>query len=96
MIRNIWNEESFCSTVESLSCLSSGNRSINNNDSLQNNTILLEEYEEEIHKLRKLLVDKNKNWNEINIPSPINEIHIESFKNDSQKEQFDIDYMLVG
>ena len=29
---------------------------------------------------------KKKTWNEINIPSPINEIHIESFKNSSQSE----------
>ena len=97
MMKNIWNEESFCSTVESLSCISNGknNNNISNNSS-QNNTIILEEYEEEIHKLRKLLVEKeyelnninnkNKTWNEINIPSPINEIHIESFKNSSQSE----------
>ena len=103
MIRNIWNEESFCSTVESLSCISEGNKSISNPS--RNNTIILEEYEEEIRKLRTLLYEKddelnnlisnlkqgntlynNKTWNEIIIPSPINEIHIESFKNNSQLE----------
>ena len=104
MMRNIWNEESFCSTVESLSCISDGNK--NSINSSQNNTIILEEYEEEIRKLRTLLYEKddelnnlisnlkqnntlfnnNKAWNEVNIPSPINEIHIESFKNHSQSE----------
>ena len=103
MMRNIWNEESFCSTVESLSCISDVNKSISNTS--HNNTIILEEYEEEISKLRTLLYEKddelnklisnlkqnntlynNKTWNEINIPSPINEIHIESFKNRSQSE----------
>ena len=103
MMRNIWNEESFCSTVESLSCISDGNKSISNTS--HNNTIILEEYEEEISKLRTLLYEKDdelnklisnlkqnntsyniKTWNEINIPSPINEIHIESFKNRSQSE----------
>ena len=103
MMRNIWNEESFCSTVESLSCISEGNKS---NNMSQNNTIILEEYEEEINKLKTLLLEKdhelnnlvtnlklkqgnildNKTWNEIIIPSPINEIHIESIKRNSKTD----------
>ena len=104
MMRNIWNEESFCSTVESLSCISEGNKSFCN--ASPNNIIILEEYEEEIKKLRNLVYEKddelnnlisnlkqnntlfnaNKTWNELNVPSPINEIHIKSFKNNSQTE----------
>ena len=102
MMKNIWNEESFCSTVESLSCISDNNKS----NSSQNNTYMVEEYEEEINKLRTLLIEKDnelnnlitnlnqrntihnksKNWNEANVPSPINEIQVESIKNNSQND----------
>ena len=63
MMRNIWNEESFCSTVESLSCISDGNK--NSINSSQNNTIILEEYEEEIRKLRTLLYEKDDELNNL-------------------------------
>ena len=123
MLKNIWTEESFCSTVESLSIFSDENK-INNNLSQNNsnNSIILEQYEEKITELKNLLIEKdfelnelnnlvknlsqtekenenqnvlyknisiNKNinsWNDVNIPSPINEIHIESIKNDSVRE----------
>ena len=99
MIKDIWNEESYCSTVESL-CISDENR---NNSYISQNTLILEEYEDEINKLRNLLIEKDdelnnlminlnkekfayiKNWNEVNIPSPINEIHVQSFKNNNSK-----------
>ena len=121
IMQKIWNEESYCSTVESLCCLSDDNKS----NASQNNTIIFEEYEEEIRKLRTLLMEKddelnnlmanlnetknqlsvkytstyneynknkyNKNakemisnrkfnWNEVNLPSPVSEIYIESFR----------------
>ena len=124
IMQRIWNEESYCSTVESLCCLSDENKSVN---ASQNNTIIFEEYEEEIRKLRSLLMEKDdelnnlmanlnetKNqlsvkytstyneynkgnynqsakemiskkrlgWNEVNLPSPVSEIYIESFKTD--------------
>ena len=63
MMRNIWNEESFCSTVESLSCISDVNKSISNTS--HNNTIILEEYEEEISKLRTLLYEKDDELNKL-------------------------------
>ena len=118
----IWNEESYCSTVESLCCLSDENKSVNESQ----NIMILEEYEEEIRRLRTLLMEKdeelnnlmanlnetknqlsvkytttyneyNKNklnegsgelqiikrkWNEINLPSPVSEIFIQSFRTD--------------
>ena len=124
IMQRIWNEESYCSTVESLCCLSDESKSMN---ASQNNTIIFEEYEEEIRKLRSLLMEKddelnnlmanlnetkdqlsvkytstyneynksnyNQNakemiskkrlgWNEVNLPSPVSEIYIESFKTD--------------
>ena len=125
IMKTIWNEESYCSTVESLCCLSDSNRS-----ELSQNTIIFEEYEEEIRKLKTLLMEKDdelnnlmanlketqnqmsvkytstyneynknknydqdahelqiismkkSNWNEVNLPSPVSEIYIESFKTD--------------
>ena len=47
IMKSIWNEESYCSTVESLCCLSDDNKS----NASQNNTFIFEEYEEEIRKL---------------------------------------------
>ena len=82
MIKDIWKEESFCSTVESLSILSDENKS---SSSSQNN-IIFEEYEEEINKLKNLLIEKNKTWNERNIPSPVNEIYIKSLQNKYNQE----------
>ena len=126
IIQKIWNEESYCSTVESLCCLSDGYKS---NDISQNNMIF-EEYEEEIRRLKTLLMEKDdeinnlinnlnetknqlnvkytsttstydeyvknkydqdahglqiikskqSNWNEVNLPSPVSEIYIESFR----------------
>ena len=123
IMKTIWNEESYCSTVESLCCLSDSNKS-----ELSQNTIIFEEYEEEIRKLKTLLMEKDdelnnlmanlketqnqmsvkytttynefnknknydqdahelqiismkkSNWNEVNLPSPVSEIYIESFK----------------
>ena len=120
IMKNIWNEESYCSTVESLCCLSDENKS-----NLSQNVMIFEEYEEEIRKLKSLLMEKDdeinnlmanlretekemsvkytttineynknkydqeaaqiismkkNNWNEINLPSPVSEIYIQSFK----------------
>ena len=127
IMKTIWNEESYCSTVESLCCLSDLNKS-----NISQNTIIFEEYEEEIRKLKSLLMEKDdelnnlmanlketqnqmsvkysttyneynknknydqdahelqiismkkSNWNEVNLPSPVSEIYIESFKTDFQ------------
>ena len=116
IMKNIWNEESYCSTVESLCCLSDENKSMN----ISHNSQIFEEYEEELRKLKILLMEKedelnhlranlketeivtkytstynqynknNKNkfaqglqksnWNEINLPSPVSEIYIESWR----------------
>ena len=128
IMRSIWNEESYCSTVESLCCLSDDNKS-----NASQNTFIFEEYEEEMKKLRMLLSEKENelnylrnelrdtknslnvniskkmqiqkefintkkddfdqdahelqiismkktDWNQLNLPSPVNEIFIESFK----------------
>ena len=110
MIKNIWTEESFCSTVESLSIISDENKMNNFSQNNSNNSIILEQYEEKINELKTLLIEKDEelnnliknlsqnekedvlygnksiSWNDVNIPSPINEIHIESIKNDSIRE----------
>ena len=110
MIKNIWTEESFCSTVESLSIISDENKMNNLSQNNSNNSIILEQYEEKINELKTLLIEKDEelnnliknlsqnekedvlygnksiSWNDVNIPSPINEIHIESIKNDSIRE----------
>ena len=128
VMRDIWNDETFCSTVESLCCLGDDGRpNVTNNT---NNTIIFEEYEEEIRKLKTLLMEKDdelnnlmanlketrnqlninitknlkyKNgymqkkfdpdshelqiistkigWNDVNVPSPVNEMFIESIEN---------------
>ena len=120
IMQQIWNEESYCSTVESLCCLSEEK----NNTESQNNAIIFEEYEEEIRRLKTLLIEKDqelnnlmanlnskenqlnmkytstykeynsnqnekninemqliskRNWNEVNLPSPVSEIFIKSF-----------------
>jgi len=63
IMHQIWNEESYCSTVESLCCLSD-----KMNES-QNNTMIFEEYEEEIGRLKKIKdkeykISKNYSGNE--------------------------------
>ena len=128
VMRDIWNDETFCSTVESLCCLGDDTRpNVTNNT---NNSIIFEEYEEEIRKLKTLLMEKDdeinnlmanlketrnqlninitknlkyKNgymqkkfdpdshelqiistkigWNDVNVPSPVNEMFIESIEN---------------
>ena len=60
IMKTIWNEESYCSTVESLCCLSDTNKS-----ELSQNTIIFEEYEEEIRKLKSLLMEKDNELNNL-------------------------------
>ena len=108
MLKNIWTEESFCSTVESLSIFSDENKNGNLSQNNSNNSIICEQYEEKISELRNLLIEKDEelnnliknlsqnktaeidykynSWNQVNIPSPINEIHIESIKAESIHE----------
>ena len=59
IMHQIWNEESYCSTVESLCCLSD-----KMNES-QNNTMIFEEYEEEIRRLKTLLMEKDEEINNL-------------------------------
>ena len=146
LIKDIWNEENYCSTVESLICLGENDKGHN----VSQNSILLEEYEEEIRKLKKLLIKKDddlndlmsnlkenerklkmvkmsknittyKNnynydqndfdfdshelqiistkmgWNDVNIPSPINEIFIEQIKNElPQRMQYIEGMQIMG
>ena len=125
IMRDIWNDETYCSTVESLCCLGDDRK-----NNVSQNTVIFEEYEEEIRKLKTMLLEKDdelnnlmanlketrnqlnvnisknikmksgysqKNfdqdahelqiistklgWNDVNIPSPVNEIFIESYEN---------------
>ena len=125
VMRDIWNDETYCSTVESLCCLGDDRKS-----NISQNAVIFEEYEEEIRKLNTMLLQKDdelnnlmanlketrnqlnanisknlkiksgysqKNfdqdahelqiistklgWNDLNIPSPVNEIFIESYEN---------------
>ena len=140
LMRDIWNEENYCSTVESLCCLGDDERSHN----VSQNNMQFEEYEEEIKKLKTLLMQKddelndlmanlkenekrlkiNKNlkeyknynqnnydqdahelqiistkygWNDVNIPSPVNEIFIEQIKNElPQRMQYIEGMQIMG
>ncbi len=133
IMRDIWNDETFCSTVESLCCLGDDVR-----HNTSQNSLIFEEYEEEIRKLKTLLMEKDDElnnlmanlketrnqlnvniskdirvksdynqkkfdpdahelqiitkkigWNDINVPSPVNEIFIESIENQfPQKMQY--------
>ena len=125
IMRGIWGEEIYCSPVESLCCLADDNKS-----NISQNTIIFEEYEEEIRKLKSIIMQKDdelnnltanlketknqlnisitKNmkikkgynqrnldqdahelqiistklgWNDVNIPSPVNEMYIEAIEN---------------
>ena len=126
LMRDIWNNETYCSTVESLCCLGDDGKS-----NTSQNTLILEEYEEEIRKLKSMLnkkdnelnnlvsnlketrkelnvlnitknvrnktgygnkildqdahelqiISRKLGWNDLVIPSPINEIFIESIEN---------------
>ena len=125
MMRDIWNGETYCSTVESLCCLGDDVR-----NNVSQNTVIIEEYEEEIKRLKNMLMRKDdelntlmrslnetnrelnvnitknmraknyygqrnldqdahelqiismkQGWNDVNIPSPVNEIYIESIEN---------------
>ena len=128
MMKDIWNYENYCSPVESLICIGDNEKSHNDSQ----NAMLLEEYEEEINKLKTLLMKKddelnnlmqnqkkmqininknyriqkdyNKNydqdahelqvistkigWNDVNVPSPVNEIFIEQIRNEPQRMQY--------
>ena len=128
LMKDIWNYENYCSPVESLICIGDNEKSHN----VSQNTMILEEYEEEINKLKKLLMKKddelnnlmqnqkkmqininknyriqkdyNKNydqdahelqiistkigWNDVNVPSPVNEIFIEQIRNEPQRMQY--------
>ena len=59
MLKNIWTEESFCSTVESLSIFSDENKNGNLSQNNSNNSIICEQYEEKISELRNLLIEKD-------------------------------------
>ena len=125
LMRGIWSNETYCSPVESLCCLADDGKS-----NISQNTVLFEEYEEEIRKLKSVIMKKDdelnnlmtnlketknklnisitknmkmKNgynqkildqdahelqiistklgWNDVNIPSPVNEMFIESIEN---------------
>ena len=125
LMRGIWSNETYCSPVESLCCLADDGKS-----NISQNSVLLEEYEEEIRKLKSIIMQKDgelnnlmtnlketknklnisisKNikmksgynqkkldqdahelqiistklgWNDVNIPSPVNEMFIESIEN---------------
>ena len=132
LMKDIWSNEIYCSTVESLCCLGDDGKS-----NVSQNTAIFEEYEEEIRKLKSIIMQKDdelnnlttnlnnvsknlketkkelninitknmqlKNgfnqqkldqdahelqiismkmgWNDVNIPSPVNEIYIESIEN---------------
>ncbi len=125
LMKDIWNGETYCSTVESLCCLGDDVK-----HNAPKNTVIIEEYEEEIRQLKNMLMRKDddlnklmrtlnetkrelnvnitknmrtkkyygqKNldqdahelqiismklgWNDVNIPSPVNEIFIESIEN---------------
>ena len=139
MMRDIWNNETYCSTVESLCCLGDDGRS-----NVTQNSVIIEEYEEEIRKLKSLLNKKDnelnnlasnlketrkelnvnitKNiqkkigygtnkldqdahelqiistklgWNDVNIPSPINEIYIQSIENKMEQKMQYIEGMQI-
>ena len=65
MIKNIWTEESFCSTVESLSIISDENKKNNLSENNSNNSIILEQYEEKITELKNLLIEKDYELNNL-------------------------------
>ena len=124
-MKDIWSNETYCSTVESLCCLGDDGRS-----NISQNTAIYEEYEEEIRKLKSIIMQKDdelnnlatnlkqtkkelninitknlkmknafnkksldqdahelqiistkRGWNDINIPSPVSEMFIESIEN---------------
>ena len=141
IMSNIWNDEVYCSTVESLCCLGDD---VKNN--ISQNTLIFEELEEEIRKLKSLLMQKDEeisnlmgnlretrnqlnvnirknllikegykqknldqdahelqiitkkiDWNDLNIPSPVSEIFIESFENKMpQKMQYIEGMQIMG
>ena len=125
LMKDIWSNETYCSTVESLCCLGDDGRS-----NISQNTAIYEEYEEEIRKLKSIIMQKDdelnnlatnlkqtkkelninitknlkmknafnkksldqdahelqiistkRGWNDINIPSPVSEMFIESIEN---------------
>ena len=141
IMRGIWGNETYCSPVESLCCLADDTRS-----NLSQNTIIFEEYEEEIRRLKNIIMKKddelnnlmtnlkdvknklniniNKNisikkgftgknldqdahelqiistklgWNEVNIPSPVNEMFIQSIENKMpQRMQYIEGMQIIG
>lgn len=61
MMKDIWNYENYCSPVESLICIGDNEKSHNDSQ----NAMLLEEYEEEINKLKTLLMKKDDELNNL-------------------------------
>ena len=78
LMRGIWNNENYCSQVESLSCLADDGKS-----NISQNTLLLEEYEEEIRKLNSILVQKDDELNNLmaNLKETKNKLNISLSKN---------------
>ena len=60
ILKNIWSEENYCSNVESLCCLADDTRI-----TISQKSTLLEEYEEEIKRLKQCLVQKDEEINNL-------------------------------
>ena len=87
LMKDIWNNETYCSTVESLCCLGDYSRS-----NISKNSILLEEYEEEIRNLKNSLFKKENELNNLmtNLKETKKELNVNITKNIKLKNNYNM------
>ena len=87
IMRSIWSNETYCSPVESLCCLADDNKS-----NISQNTLIYEDYEEEIRKLKTIINQKDDELNNlmVNLKEVKNQLNVSINKNIKIKKGYNI------
>ena len=87
LMRGIWSNETYCSPVESLCCLADDGRS-----NISQNTLIYEDYEEEIRKLKTIINQKDDELNNLmlNLKEVKNQLNVNISKNIKIKKGYNI------
>ena len=87
LMRGIWSNEIYCSPVESLCCLGDDGRS-----NTSQNTLIYEDYEEEIRKLKTIINQKDDELNNLmmNLKEVKNQLNVNISKNIKIKKGYNL------
>ena len=87
LMRGIWSNETYCSPVESLCCLADDQKS-----NISQNTLIYEDYEEEIRKLKTIINQKDNELNNlmVNLKEVKNQLNVNISKNIKIKKGYNI------